>query len=380
MRFQLTVIALMNKRFILTSLIFLFLSQPSISDGLVESSPHLPFVRDKEAVFVIPSHESTDHPDEIMKGAEKEAHQKWLHLLQDGLLISDRVKNSVERNRLKLLLKKIHAETNEAAFQLKSNYFRDHLLTSHWEWVVSKLKARQASIYQSFAEGQDKALIMHILDELIHEAEASFLFKSNSFISAARPPQEIKIELEASQRNFLEKKLAEVKLHLKDFSPSVFISYSWGPQEKPFVKQLAEDLKRAGINIRLDMWHSTITTAIVTDFVNEIDKVDYVIPICSDLYGEKYRCSKNNVTFIELRLISDRYRLQPSRIIPILFSENPERAIPNFLKDTVYLKMTDSREYIRQLSTLILALGKYSDDPEGLKQLLESIVAEASSQ
>lgn len=301
---------------------------------------------------------------------------EWQKLLQDSTVIADKVKSSVERNRLKQLLAKIQAESQDLEIEF-DNQFQLVYKQIKWQGIAEKLSKRSVSVQQNLPKGEDRALIVSILDILRQEA-------SKNFVERPEPPKPVLVlpdEVLEARRfaidRILSEHLPEVKKHLGNFSPSVFISYAWGPSEMPFIKRLSEQLEKAGIVVRLDVWHNGLSTAKITEFANEIEEVDYVIVVGSELYGEKYRRGKESMAYLEARVIAERYRVQPSRVLPILFSGTPKDSIPPFLRDQVYANFTFQEQYVQQLSALILALCRYSDDRAGLEKILAKINQEA---
>jgi len=305
---------------------------------------------------------------------------RWLKKLQEALVVSEKIRSSVERNRLKRFLKRMETETQDLSEIPEENQFLSDYQQKKWQWIANKLTKRQTDAQLNLPEGIDKTVITSLLHNLIQEVSKKVTLHPESAVASVN--DHLKDETEQGRQLIINELLNEmlplVKEHLRDFSPVVFISYAWGPNEKPFVKQLAEQLKMAGIDVRLDIWHNGLSTARITDFVNEIEQVDYIILVGSELYGEKYRNSKNSLVFIEARVIAERYRAQPNRILPLLLSGTAKESIPSFLRDQVYAQFTDQEHYVQQLSGLILALCKYADDYPGLKMILDKIEKEAS--
>ncbi|QLH35831.1 MAG: toll/interleukin-1 receptor domain-containing protein [Parachlamydiaceae bacterium] len=140
---------------------------------------------------------------------------------------------------------------------------------------------------------------------------------------------------------------------------------------------MADHLSLAGINVRLDKWHNGLSTSIHTGFVTELESVDYIIVVGSKLYGDKCRQKKNNVVIAEARIIAERHKRQPGRILPVLLSDNPRDSFPAFLRDKVFANFNDPKNYPQQLSVIILATCKYADKYENLAQTLQNMIAGA---
>lgn len=336
-----------------------------------------------EALAWLPENEnihlvaSQSHVDYFSRSQDDE----WMKKLQDGFEAACKIKSSVEKNRLKRLLTRLKTESEDACRSEENNQFLLEYRQNKWKWIVQKLKTRLADA-RHLSQGIDKMLMTSILEGLFQDA----LKRTGEVpeLSSLSPHCERLLDaLEEDYRlsldDLLHNKLPAVKNHLGDFSPSVFISYAWGPKEKFFVRRLAEHLKAAGIEVRLDIWHNGLSTAKITDFVNEIEEVDYIILIGSELYGEKCRTGKSNVAFIEARVIAERYSARPNRVLPVLLSGAPKESIPTFLRDQIYVICTEPERYAHQLSALILAMCKYADDCSGLKVILDRICEESDA-
>lgn len=301
---------------------------------------------------------------------------EWQKLLDDSIEVSSTIQNSVERNKMLQFLQNMKQKTQEEAFNnvSENNYFYGEKQRLQWEELVGKLQSRLNSAQQNLPDGSDKALIVRILKELNRSAAKHIAPIPETVVKKVETWNPVEYVKNVYVDEWVDYNLAQVKKQLGNFSPSVFISYAWGPTEQLFVHQLADHLSAAGMNVRLDKWHNGLSTSIHTEFVNELESVDYIIVVGSKLYGDKCRQNKNNVVIAEARIIAERHKRQPGRILPILISENPREAFPAFLRDKVFANFINPKDYPQQLGIVILALSKYADQYSEIDQTLQNMV------
>jgi hypothetical protein len=118
----------------------------------------------------------------------------------------------------------------------------------------------------------------------------------------------------AEQRTRFEQAVFRVRAYVEELKitpPESFISYDWGvPEHERWVeKRLASDLRKAGIQVVLDRWHSAQIGASVARFVERIEKSDRIVMVGTPLYRRKYEnkdSSTGYVVAVEVDLISNR--------------------------------------------------------------------------
>lgn len=316
-------------------------------------------------------------PKEVVE-AYYTCESEWQKLLHDSIEISFTIQNPVERNKMLQFLNSLQQKSQQELSKdiSETNYFLAEKQRLEWKEINLKLKNRLNSAQQNLIDGQDKFLIVKILQELSRVAsqQVSTSQQENIADKKIEPWNSVEYVRNVYVDEWLGYNLAEVKKQLGDFSPTVFISYAWGPIEKSFVHQLADHLSEAGINVRLDKWHNGLSTGIHTQFVTELESVDYIIVVGSQLYGDKCKQNKNNVVITEARIIAERHKRQPGRILPILLSGNPKDAFPAFLRDKVFANFEDPKDYSQQLSFLILSICKYANNYSEINQTLQTMV------
>lgn len=312
--------------------------------------------------------------------------QKDLELLfKDSREAAAKISSLVERNKLLKFLNELQVQTARLIEGPLSstNRFLVDFQQEQWQQIVNRLQKRLDSGKQNLPDGVDKELITRILTafheyslkKLPQDRKQNVMAKSENFPSFT---QVNAWKLTLDQEKWLKNKLAELKPVLGSFSPSVFISYAWGPSEQAFTHQLADYLKLAGLQVRLDIWHNNLSTAIQTGFVDEIENVDYIVVVGSKLYGDKCRQGKNNVVAAEARIIAERHKRQPGRILPILFSGLPREAFPSFLRDKVFVIFNQPDQCVKGLSRLILTMCKYADNYDEIEAYLQRLQNEAA--
>jgi hypothetical protein len=165
----------------------------------------------------------------------------------------------------------------------------------------------------------------------------------------------------------LEHILIRIKLKLEaehKIAPEVFISYRHESEEhREWVRKLAEDLRRNGINALLDQWELHLGDSIGDFGATAIFRsraMLFLITPASVAAVEADERSRSVVKFEFQLANARRYKDGNFRIIGILRSgERP----PNHLADTLYLDFRRNEDYEVQLSRLIRDLLGESDRP-----------------
>lgn len=303
----------------------------------------------------------------------------WQKTLQNSIVAAEKIQNSVERNKLLNLLNKLQANTKDILNPPTDNVFLTQHYQAEWQAIDAKLIKRLASAKQNLPDNNDKKLILNILLALSAEVNkivpSSDLSNDQITTTTELTPAELGRNL--YYQELLNAKLPEVRKILTGFSPSIFISYAWGKPEQAFVPSFAEYLEEAGLNVRLDINHNRLSTEIHTGFVTELEQVDYIIVVGSKLYGDKARQGKNNVVSTEARIIAERNKRQPGRVLPLLLSSDPKEAFPPFLRDKVFVNFTDPKQYVQELGKVILTLSKYAPNKAEVQKVVQAMDEQA---
>lgn len=140
--------------------------------------------------------------------------------------------------------------------------------------------------------------------------------------------------------------------------PCVFISYSWDSEEhKLWVRNLAEELCRDGVDVILDRWDLESGKSVTMFMENAISKSDYILIICTPNYKLKADSGIGGVGY-EKSIISAQalYAEKDGKVIPILRSGNWKDASPVWLLDKMYEDLSgdpySEENYIRLLAAI----------------------------
>jgi len=161
-------------------------------------------------------------------------------------------------------------------------------------------------------------------------------------------------------------------------NPRVFISYSWdSPDHKLWVESLAQELRKAGIDARLDAWRDESQS--IDDFMMiELERADYVIAVCTPQFKQKIVENAEGVagtaSGFEIGTAAALRRSSGKDVIPILRAGAWLESAPSFLVSYRYYDFTsdDIGEEFAQLRDRLLGhvrrppeLGKASGPAAG---------------
>lgn len=141
-------------------------------------------------------------------------------------------------------------------------------------------------------------------------------------------------------------------------NPKVFISYAWESDEiKLWVKELATDLRRDGVDAKLDQWEVVLGDQMPHFMEKSVRDNDYVLIICTPKYKTK---SENRVGGVgyEGDIITAEV-LQNSnhrKFIPILKSGTKATSIPSWLQGKYYVDFSNESYYEKNYSDLTTTL------------------------
>ncbi len=187
------------------------------------------------------------------------------------------------------------------------------------------------------------------------------------------PEQRVRVteeQREVVRRREYEKALTYVKAPLVRESGgatepvSCFISYAWGvPDHERWVRmRLAPDLRSAGIDVILDVWHNAEIGGDIQRFVSRIESSDYVVPVGTPAYRQKWDHpaeEQGSWAAEEVRLIQQRLKQAgagKSGVLPVLIDCEEESALPPLLHGKVHGDFRDSNAYFPNLFDLVLTL------------------------
>lgn len=183
------------------------------------------------------------------------------------------------------------------------------------------------------------------------------------------------------KRTQFEKALTWLKGYLRDRNaerpPTCFISYAWGDaaHERWTERQLATDLRNAGIEVLFDRWHNTPGTSI-TRYIEQISKADFVVLVGTKRLKKKYDSKKADaVVEAELRLINTRLRKQSERerVLPLLLDGDAKTSFPPLAEDSVYVDFRNADSYFESVFDVLLKLYEIPFDDPAMRDLRDAI-------
>lgn len=143
--------------------------------------------------------------------------------------------------------------------------------------------------------------------------------------------------------------------------PRVFLSYSWeNDPHRDWVRELANDLMKSGVEVRLDQWDITPGESVTAFMEQEVSKADYVIAICTPTFTSKSEKRSGGVGY-EQQIVSGALLsgVPRSKFIPIIRLgdlDGENRAIPIHFSGTFFLDFRDDTQYANSLEQLIRAI------------------------
>lgn len=143
--------------------------------------------------------------------------------------------------------------------------------------------------------------------------------------------------------------------------PRVFISYSWESEgHKDWVRYLAENLRMAGIDARLDQWYVKPGESFTSFMENEVVDADYVLVVCTPEFARKSKERRGGVGY-EQQIVSGQLvtGCPRSKFIPILRSgelSGSDIAVPIHFFGIYSIDFRKDAEFGRSLNELLRAL------------------------
>lgn len=154
----------------------------------------------------------------------------------------------------------------------------------------------------------------------------------------------------------------------KGQNPRVFISYSWdSPEHKLWVKSFANELRKSGIDARLDAFRDESQS--IDDFMMiELERADYVLAICTPQFKQKILDNAEGVSTasgFEIGTAAALRRLGGKDVIPVLREGEWADAAPSNLLSYRFYDFRDGAvgEEFEQLKNRLFG---YQEAPEEL--------------
>ena len=117
-------------------------------------------------------------------------------------------------------------------------------------------------------------------------------------------------------------------------NPRVFVSYSWdSPEHRLWVESLAQELRKSGIDARLDAWRDESQS--IDDFMMvELERADFVLAICTPEFKRKIVDNAEGsatASGFEMGTAAALRRLGGKEVIPVLRSGEWTESAPSSL-------------------------------------------------
>ncbi len=188
----------------------------------------------------------------------------------------------------------------------------------------------------------------------------------------------------ADRRSLFEQTVFRVLAHVDEREmarPTCFVSYPWGEREHErwVERNLATDLRKAGVDVVLDRWENTRIGASVARFVERIEQCDRVAVVGTPLYRRKYDNAepmRPHVVAAEGDLIGKRMigsEASKASVLPTLLAGTEETSFPPLLQGRVYADFRDAERYFLVAFDLILSLYEIPPHDRAVADLREGL-------
>ena len=148
-------------------------------------------------------------------------------------------------------------------------------------------------------------------------------------------------------------------------APRVFVSYAHeSPEHKNWVKTLAADLRRHGVDALLDDW-KVVIGADFTLFMDSIRTCDRVLLICTPAYARKANEGEGGVGYERSVITAElAANIDTSKFKCVLRDGTRDESIPTFARSRRYIDFRKDVEYDVRLDELSRDLHNAPADPE----------------
>lgn len=196
---------------------------------------------------------------------------------------------------------------------------------------------------------------------------------------AAVEPKAVNAQRQAAlERSTYEAALVRIKalaLERGLSAPSCFLSYAWGePDHHVWMRDLATDLREAGVDVVFDEWANAAIGSSIGRFVERLAEVERIVVVGTSGYKRKYEnrdADAGTVVAAEIDVIHVRLtgtEAQKKSVLPLLREGTPGESLPPLLQGRVYGDFRQESSYLPSLFDLVLTLyGIPFDDPGVVK-------------
>ena len=146
-------------------------------------------------------------------------------------------------------------------------------------------------------------------------------------------------------------------MRIISITPKVFISYSHDDEShEVWVKKLASDLLRHGVDVTLDQWDLRVGDDLPFFMEQGLSNNHLVICVCSERYVEKAENMSGGVGY-EKMIISSKLLENANFdfIIPII-KNNPHKSLPTYLKTKFYIDFSNDSNYYNEYKGLLFRI------------------------
>jgi len=138
-------------------------------------------------------------------------------------------------------------------------------------------------------------------------------------------------------------------------APRIFISYSHDDEShKDWVRSLAENLVRSGIDVILDQWDNDLGDDLAYFMEHSVSESDRVLCICTNQYNHKADSKSGGVgfesTYIRGELLSTP---DSNKMVPVVRNVSHAIKLPKCLLGKTFIDFSNNAEYRQKLDELI---------------------------
>lgn len=138
--------------------------------------------------------------------------------------------------------------------------------------------------------------------------------------------------------------------------PHVFISYAWEEAHDDWVFNISKDLRKAGIDCRIDKYQK-YGTDLVKFMRDEIRSSDRVLVILTPKYKEKAESGRGGASYEGSIMSHAIYNEQDTtKFVPLLRAGSFESSSPDFMSGRKGLDFSNDSQYEKNLATLVKIL------------------------
>jgi hypothetical protein len=165
-------------------------------------------------------------------------------------------------------------------------------------------------------------------------------------------------------------------------SPTLFISYSWDNDgHKTWVKDLAAQLRRDGVDVKLDQWNVVPGDQLPAFMEKSIREIDYVLIVCTPDYKQKSDNRRGGVGYEGDIITGEIYQHQNHRkFIPVLRLGNFRDSAPSWLAGKYSVDLRADSDWERNYNDLLTTLLNTRETPPPLgKPKQKRVLAQPTS-